>query len=86
MCLAIPGKLLSIEGKEILQRTGKVDFGGIVKEVSLACVPDVKVGQYLLVHVGLALSVIDEEEAQQVFEYLREIGELNELEDRETRH
>ena len=84
MCLAIPGKLLSIEGEEILERTGKVDFGGIVKEVSLACVPDAEIGQYLLVHVGLALSVIDEEEAQQVFEYLREIGELNELEDQET--
>ena len=82
MCLAIPGKLLSIQGEDILERTGKVDFGGIVKEVSLACVPDAEVGQYVLVHVGLALSVIDEEEAQQVFEYLREIDELNELQDK----
>ena len=84
MCLAIPGKLISIEGDEVLDRTGKVDFSGVVKEVSLACVPDAKVGQYLLVHVGLALSVIDEDEAQQVFQYLREIDELNELEDREN--
>jgi hydrogenase expression/formation protein HypC len=82
MCLAIPGKLLSIQGEDILERTGKVDFGGIVKEISLACVPDVEIGQYVLVHVGLALSVIDEEEAQQVFEYLREIDELNELQDK----
>lgn len=82
MCLAIPGKLLSIQGDDILERTGKVDFGGVVKEISLACVPDAEVGQYVLVHVGLALSVIDEQEAQQVFEYLREIDELNELQDK----
>lgn len=82
MCLAIPGKLLSIQGEDILERTGKVDFGGVVKEISLACVPDAEVGQYVLVHVGLALSVIDEQEAQQVFEYLREIDELNELQDK----
>ena len=81
MCLAIPGKLLSVEGEDPVVRTGKVDFGGIVKDVSLACVPEAEVGQYLLVHVGLALSIIDEEEAKQVFEYLREIDELNELED-----
>jgi hydrogenase expression/formation protein HypC len=83
MCLAIPGKLLSIQGEDILERTGKVDFGGVVKEISLACVPDAEIGQYVLVHVGLALSVIDEQEAQQVFEYLREIDELNELQDAE---
>ncbi len=86
MCLAIPGKLLSIKGKEPMQLTGKVDFSGVIKEVSLACVPDAKVGQYLLVHVGLALSVIDEEEAQQVFEYLKEIDGINELEDEGKLH
>jgi hydrogenase expression/formation protein HypC len=84
MCLAIPGKLLSIEGEDILQRTGKVEFGSVTKDVSLACVPEAEIGQYLLVHVGLAISVLDEDEANQVYEYLREIGELNELEDRET--
>lgn len=86
MCLAIPGKLLSVEGEDPVVRTGKVDFGGIVKDVSLACVPEAEVGQYLLVHVGLALSIIDEEEAKQVFEYLHEIDELNELEDNGALH
>ena len=86
MCLAIPGKLLSVEDEDPVVRMGKVDFGGIVKDVSLACVPDAEIGQYLLVHVGLAISVIDEEEAQQVYEYLREIDELNELEDGEALH
>jgi hydrogenase expression/formation protein HypC len=86
MCLAIPGKLISIEGDGAIERTGKVEFGGIVKEVSLACVPEAEVGQYLLVHVGLAIGTIDEEEAQTVFEYLRQIGELNELEDQENSH
>ena len=60
-------------------RTGKVDFGGILKEVSLAYVPEVKVGDYVIVHVGFALSRVDEDEAKQVFEYLREMQELSEL-------
>ena len=80
MCLAIPGKIASISGEDPLMRTGKVDFGGILKEVSLAYVPEAKVGDYVIVHVGFALSRVDEEEAQQVFEYLREMQELSELE------
>jgi len=60
-------------------RTGRVSFGGIVKEVSLACVPDAKIGDYVLVHVGMALSVVDEREADEVFTYLKEMGELEEL-------
>lgn len=86
MCLAIPGKLLSITGDEILERTGKVDFGGVIKEVSLSCVPDAEVGQYLLVHVGLAISIIDEEQANLVFEYLKQAGELEELEPPDALH
>ena len=86
MCLAVPGKLISVEGDDAMQRTGKVDFGGVVKEVSLACVPEAEIGQYLLVHVGLALSIIDEEEAQQVFDYLKEIDEINALEDGDKLH
>ena len=62
-------------------RTGKVDFGGILKEVSLAYVPEVKVGDYVIVHVGFALSRVDEDEAKQVFEYLREMQELSELDE-----
>ena len=81
MCLAIPGKVTSISGEDPLMRSGKVDFGGILKEVSLAYVPEVKVGDYVIVHVGFALSRVDEAEAQQVFEYLREMQELTELED-----
>jgi hydrogenase expression/formation protein HypC len=81
MCLAIPGKITSISGEDPLMRTGKVDFGGILKEVSLAYVPEAQIGDYVIVHVGFALSRVDEAEAQQVFEYLREMQELTELED-----
>jgi hydrogenase expression/formation protein HypC len=81
MCLAIPGKVTSITGEDPLLRSGKVDFGGVLKEVSLAYVPEVKVGDYVIVHVGFALSRVDEAEANQVFEYLREMQELTELED-----
>lgn len=79
MCLAVPGKLQSITGTEPLTRTGKVSFGGVVKEVHLAYVPEAKVGDYVIVHVGFALSTLDEAEAQRVFEYLRQIGELEDL-------
>lgn len=75
MCLAVPGKILTVDGEELL-RKGRVDFGGIVKEVSLAYVPEAAVGDYVIVHVGFAISRLDEEKAQQVFEYLREMGEL----------
>ncbi len=81
MCLAVPGKIVSISGEDPLMRTGKIDFGGILKEVSLAYVPDVKIGDYVIVHVGFALSRVDEEEANQVFEYLREMQELADLEE-----
>ena len=79
MCLAVPGKILNIEGDDQLARTGKVSFGGIVKEVSLAYVPEAHVGDYVIVHVGFAISIVDEEEAHSVFAYLRDIGELEEL-------
>ncbi len=81
MCLAVPGKITSISGDDPLLRTGKVDFGGILKEVSLAYVPDAKLGDYVIVHVGFAISQVDEAEAKQVFEYLRQMEELSELED-----
>lgn len=72
MCLAIPGKVLKVEGPADLP-TGTVQFGGITKEVSLVYVPDAVPGEYVLVHVGFALSKIDEEEAKRVFEYLSEM-------------
>ncbi len=85
MCLAVPGKIMSIEGTDPVFRTGKVNFGGILKQINLAYVPEAKIGDYVLVHVGFAISIIDEEEAQEVFKYLREMGELAELEESSKR-
>jgi len=80
MCLAIPGKILSVqESDDILFRRGKVSFGGISKEINLSMVPDALPGDYVLVHVGVAISRIDEDEAQKTFEYLHQMGEMNEL-------
>lgn len=79
MCLAVPGKIISINGQESLDRTGRVSFGGIVKEVSLAYVPEANIGDYVIVHVGFALSKVDEAEAARVFDYLEQMGELGEL-------
>jgi hydrogenase expression/formation protein HypC len=82
MCLGIPGKLLEISQQDSLLM-GKVEFGGINKEVCLAYVPEAQVGDYVLVHVGFAISIIDEAEAQEIFSYIQQIGELGELEDAE---
>jgi hydrogenase expression/formation protein HypC len=79
MCLAVPGKILSIEENTPLERSGRVSFGGVVKEVSLAYVPQAQIGDYVIVHVGFALQVVDEEEAQRVFAYLAEMDDLEEL-------
>lgn len=79
MCLAIPGKILSLQDEDPLTRSGKVSFGGIVKEVNLAYVPEAVVGDYVIVHVGFAISKLDEAEAQQVFKYLEQMDELVEL-------
>ncbi len=81
MCLAVPGKIVTIEGSDPLLRSGKVDFSGIVKQINLAYVPEAKIGDYVLVHVGFAISAIDENEARQVFDYLRQMGDLAELEE-----
>lgn len=81
MCLAVPGKIIHIEeGIDIIHRKGKVNFGGIIKEVSLAYVPEAKLGDYCIVHVGFAISIVDEEEAEKVFAYLKEMDDLQELE------
>ena len=77
MCLAIPGKIVSTEGDEIM-RTARVDFGGVIKEVNLAYTPEAKIGDYALVHVGFAISLIDEAEAEKVFEHLERMGEMAE--------
>ena len=80
MCLSIPGKVMEIY-KDGSLSMGKVDFGGVFKEASLAYVPEAQVGDYVIVHVGFAISRVDEEEAQKVFEYLRQMEELAELEE-----
>lgn len=80
MCLGVPGKVLTIEDNPFGMTMGRVSFGGIVKEVCLAYVPEVQVGDFVVVHVGFAISTIDEQEAIKVFEFLREMGELDELE------
>ncbi|UCG53280.1 MAG: HypC/HybG/HupF family hydrogenase formation chaperone [Candidatus Latescibacterota bacterium] len=79
MCLAIPGKIIEIIDDDPLSRRGKVDFGGILKDVNLSFVPDAGRGDYVLVHVGFALNTVDESEATRVFEHMGEIGELSEL-------
>ena len=81
MCLAVPGKITSISGEDPLTRMGKIDFGGVLKEACLAYVPEAHVGDYVIVHVGFAISRVDEDEAQKIFEYLREMENLGELEE-----
>ncbi|HEY2584992.1 MAG TPA: HypC/HybG/HupF family hydrogenase formation chaperone [Tepidisphaeraceae bacterium] len=78
MCLGIPGKVVrTFHEHDVLM--GKVDFGGVSKQVCLEHVPDVQIGQYVLVHVGFALSKIDEDEARLVFEFLGKMKQLDEL-------
>ncbi|MDV3348425.1 HypC/HybG/HupF family hydrogenase formation chaperone [Leptolyngbyaceae cyanobacterium CCMR0082] len=72
MCLAVPGKIISIKGED-LSRMGRVSFGGVVKEVSLAYVPEAQAGDYVVVHVGFAISKLDLEEAEQTLTYLQQI-------------
>jgi hydrogenase expression/formation protein HypC len=79
MCLGVPGKVLSLSEGAAGMQMGKVSFGGITRDVCLAYVPDISIGAYVIVHAGFAISQIDEEEAQEVFEYLRQMGELEEL-------
>ena len=80
MCLAIPGKIQSIETiYNGMVRIAKVSFGGIIKEASLEMLPTADVDDYVLVHVGVAISKVNEEEAAKTFEYLKEIGEIDEL-------
>ena len=75
MCLAIPGKIIEIQDVEGL-RAGRVQFGGIVRQVSLHFVPEANVGDYVMVHVGFAISMVDAEEAERTYKLLEEIGAL----------
>ncbi|MBN1607100.1 MAG: HypC/HybG/HupF family hydrogenase formation chaperone [Polyangiaceae bacterium] len=78
MCLGVPGEVVEIGEERAGLLMGKVSFGGIVREVCLAYTPEVEVGQYVLVHVGFALSQLDEQEAQELFSYLEQIDALEE--------
>ncbi len=80
MCLSIPGKLVEITAQlDDVFRIGKVDFEGITKDVNLAMVPEANVGDYVLVHVGAAISIINEEEAKKTFEILKQMDEMEDL-------
>lgn len=79
MCLGVPGQVLDLEKDELGLTMGRVRFGGITKKVCLAYTPEAAVGDFVVVHVGFALSKIDEAEAKQVFTFLEEMGELGEL-------
>jgi len=80
MCLAIPGKIISVDNSDSpIMRTGRVNFGGIIKEVNLSYTPEANLNDYVIVHVGFALKRLDESEANKVFEYLKEMENLDEL-------
>lgn len=80
MCLSIPGKLIAITSElDETFRIGKVSFDGVVKEVNLSLVPEAKVDDYIMVHVGAAISIVDEVEARKTFEILQQLGELDDL-------
>lgn len=79
MCLAIPGQIVAISDDSPTTRQGTVDFGGLQKNVNFAFVPDAQIGNYVLVHVGFAISIVDQQEARRVFDYLRQMNELAEL-------
>ena len=80
MCLGVPGKIVQIDDNESPLPMGRVNFGGILKDVCLAYVPEAQVGDYVVVHVGFAISRVDEAEAMEVFKFLAQMDELAELE------
>ncbi len=77
MCLAIPGEILSIENATGLMRTGRVSFGGIVKEINLSYTPAAGIGDYVLVHVGFAISQIDADVADKIIQELEKLEEID---------
>jgi hydrogenase expression/formation protein HypC len=79
MCLAIPGKIVEFHENQGV-RMSKVDFGGITREACIEYLPDAQLGDYVLVHVGFAISKVDEDEAARTYKYLEEMNQLDELE------
>ncbi|MCK4504725.1 MAG: HypC/HybG/HupF family hydrogenase formation chaperone [Candidatus Aegiribacteria sp.] len=87
MCLGVPGRIEEIsQGDDPIFRTGKVSFGGILRDISLAGVSDAKVGDWVIVHAGFALNKLNEEEACEVFKYLRQISEFGKEELKDDRN
>jgi len=82
MCLAIPGKIVEIHASDGV-RMSKVDFGGITREACLEYIPDARLGDYVLVHVGFAISKVDEQEAARTYRYLQEMDQLAEIDSAE---
>lgn len=76
MCLAVPGKVISIDESNPDLRMARVDFSGIIKEVCIQWLPEVRTGDYILAHVGMALNILDEEEARETLKLLQELGEM----------
>lgn len=79
MCLGIPGQILNVRDEGLFARTGQVSFGGIVKQINLSYTPEAQEGDYVIVHVGFAITMIDAQEARRVFEYLEQINELEDI-------
>lgn len=77
MCLGVPGKVVAITRHELGMQMGRVQFGGIQKEVCLSFLPDIQIGEYVIVHAGFAISQIDEEEAAKTLEILKQMGDLS---------
>ncbi len=77
MCLAVPGKILSIDESNPDLKMARVDFSGVIKEVSIQWLPEARIGDYILAHVGMALNILDEKDAQETLQLLREMGDLD---------
>lgn len=83
MCLAVPGKIIAIEEIESL-RMAKVSFGGVMKQICLEWVPEAKIGDYVIVHVGFALNIVDEKEAEETLKMISEIEALMNEEEKQN--
>jgi len=76
MCLAVPGKIMMISGDDSLSRMGKIDFSGISKEISLAYLPEAKIDDYVIVHAGFAISIIDQQEAKESLKAFQQLDDF----------
>lgn len=76
MCLAVPGKIVSIDDSNAELKMAKVSFGGVIKDICIQWLPDVKVGDYVLAHVGFALNKIDQKDAEETIEILKQMGDI----------